>query len=71
MVPIDWSHESHITLDKYPTIHHFVTEKCTRVIMGYGTGTMWDLWNRSTDDALQEIGKPYIRIDSLRPTDAT
>ena len=36
-------------------MHHFVTEMCTRVnisvtkwcIMGYGTGALWDLCNRS------------------------
>ena len=40
---------------KYPTMHHFATEMCTHVhssvtqwcIVGYGTGTLWDLWNIS------------------------
>ena len=48
----DPSHKSHDAPDKYPTMHHFVTEMCTGVhisvtkwcIMGYGTGALWDLW---------------------------
>ena len=28
---IDTSHIAHKALDKYPTIHHFVTEMCTHV----------------------------------------
>ena len=38
-----------------PTMHHFVTEMCTRVhisvtkwcILGYGTDAFWDLWDGS------------------------
>ena len=40
---------------KYPTMHHFVTEMCTRVhisvtkwcIVGYEIGALWDWCNRS------------------------
>ena len=40
---------------KYPTMHHFVTEMCTQVhisvtkwwIVGYETGALWDLCDRS------------------------
>ena len=47
------SHESHNTLDKYPIMHHFLTEMCTHVhisvtkwcIVRYGTGALWDLWD--------------------------
>ena len=31
---IDTSHKFHYALDKYPTIHHFVTEMCTCIIVG-------------------------------------
>ena len=41
---IDPSHKSHNASDKYPIMHHF-TIWC---IEGYGTGALWDLWNRST-----------------------
>ena len=52
---IDPSHKSHHASDKYPTMHHFVSEMCTCVhisvtkwcIVGYGTGALWDLWNGS------------------------
>ena len=51
---LDPSHKSHIALEKYPTMHHFVTEMCTHVhisatklcIVGYGTGTLLDLCDR-------------------------
>ena len=44
-------HKSHNALDKYPTMHNFVTEMCTHVhisvtkwcIVWYGTGALWDL----------------------------
>ena len=53
--PTDPSHKTHNASDKYPTMHHFVTEMCTHVpisltkwcIMGYGTDALWDLCNRS------------------------
>ena len=52
---IDPSHKSHNVSPKYPTIHRFVTEMCTQVhisvsnwcIVGYGTGALWDLCNKS------------------------
>ena len=52
---INTSHKSQPASDKYPTMHHFVTEMCTHVhisvtnwcILGYSTGALWDLWNRS------------------------
>ena len=51
----DPSHKSHNASDNYPTVHHFVTEMCTRVhisvtkwcIVGYGTGEFWNLWDGS------------------------
>ena len=47
----DQSHKSHNALDKYPTMHHFVTEMCTHVhisvtkwcIVVYGTGALLDM----------------------------
>ena len=32
------SHKSHIALDKYPSIHHFITEMCTHVHI---SATIW------------------------------
>ena len=54
-IPVDPSHKSHYASDKYPRMHHFVTEMCTHVhisvtkwcIVGHGTGALWDLCNRS------------------------
>ena len=51
---IDSSHKSHNALEKYPTMHHFVTEICTYLhisemkgcIVGYGTDASWDLSDR-------------------------
>ena len=45
---------THNPSDKYPTMHHFVTEMCKHVhisvttccIVGYGAGALWDLCNR-------------------------
>ena len=52
---IDPSHKSHNALNKYPTMHHFVTEMCRHLhifvtkwcIVGHGIGALWDLCNRS------------------------
>ena len=52
-IPTESSHKSHNALDKYPIMHHFVTEMCTHVhisvkkccIVGYGTGALWDYHN--------------------------
>ena len=52
---IGLSHRSHTSLCRYPTLHHFVTQMCTHVhisvtkwcSVGYGTGALWDLCNRS------------------------
>ena len=46
MGPIHLLHKSNNALDKYPTVHHFVTEMCTFVSQN---GTLWgvgvvDLW---------------------------
>ena len=49
------SRKSHNALDKYPTIHYFVTEMCTHVhisvtkwcIVGYGTDAFWHLCDKS------------------------
>ena len=56
-LPIDSSHKYHNALDKYPTMHHVVTEMCTYVhisvtkwcILGYRTGALQDLRKRSID----------------------
>ena len=56
------SHKSHNASDKYPTMHHFVTEMCTHVhisvtkgcIVGHGTGALWDLCNRSIVSSLPQ-----------------
>ena len=56
---LDPSHKSHNASEKYPTMHLFVTEMCTRVhisvtkwcIVGYGTGALWDLRDGSIVDA--------------------
>ena len=54
--PIDPSHKSHNASDKYPTMHHFVTEMCTHAHFCYkmlhcgirhSTGAFWDLWDCS------------------------
>ena len=49
---VDPYHKSHNASDKYPTMHYFVKEMCTRAkfcyIMVYcGTCALWDLCNRS------------------------
>ena len=51
------SHKSHNASDEYPTMHHFVTEMCTRVhisvtkwcIVGYWTNALWDLCDKSIE----------------------
>ena len=51
----DLLHKSHNALDKYPTMHHFVTDMCTYVhisvtkwcIVGYLSNALWDLWDWS------------------------
>ena len=51
--PIDPSHKSQNASVPYPTMQHFVTEMCTHVhisvtkwcIVGYMSGTLWDLWD--------------------------
>ena len=40
----DPSHKSQNTVNKYPTMHHFVW-----CILGHGIFALWDLLNRSTD----------------------
>ena len=55
-------------LDKYPTVHHFVTEMCTRVhisvtkwcIVGYLSNASWDLCNRP---CYHSLGQPiYLYV---------
>ena len=80
LLPSHWiqpSHKSHNASDKYPTMHHFVTEMCTRVhisvtkwwIVGYGMDAFWDLWDGSslnTKPLMQENGLRYPQqTDSL------
>ena len=47
---IDPSHKFHNASDKYPIMYHFVSEVQISVtkwcIVGYGTGALWDLYNR-------------------------
>ena len=48
---LDPSHKPHNASATYPTMHHFVTEMCTRVhisvtkwyIAGYRIGALWDM----------------------------
>ena len=55
---INPSHKSHNALDKYPRMHHFVTEMCTNVhisvtkwcIMKYQIGELWDICNEFIAD---------------------
>ena len=57
VVSIDQSHKSHNAPVPYPTMHHFVTEMCTRVhisvtkwcIVGYLPDALWDLWDWSIE----------------------
>ena len=50
-ISIDPSHKSMKASDKYPKLHHFVTEMCTHVhiyvtkccIVEYGTDAFWNL----------------------------
>ena len=35
------SHKSHNSLDKYPTMHHFVTKMCTFL---FQNGALWEMW---------------------------
>ena len=37
------SYKSHNALYKYPMMHHFVTEMCTRVHISLRIGTLWDM----------------------------
>ena len=39
----DQSHKSHNALDKYPTMHHFVTEMCTHVHISVINVALWDI----------------------------
>ena len=58
--PIDSFHKSHNALDKYPIMHHFVTEMCTHMhiavtkwcIVVYGTVALWNMWD-------WPMGRPY------------
>ena len=53
VIPIDPPHKSYNAI--YPTMHHFVTEMCTRVqisvakwcIVGCGNGVSWDFCDKS------------------------
>ena len=37
------SHKSHNALDKYPSMHHFVIEICTRALFLLQSGVLWDM----------------------------
>ena len=71
---IDQSHKSHNALDKYPTMHHFVTEMCTHVhisatkccIVGYGTGAFWDLWDGSIEGGVLNLRSlTHLSLDKM------
>ena len=55
MLAIDPSHKYHNASKKCPNMHHFLTEMCTHVhisfnkrcIVGYRTGALWALYDRS------------------------
>ena len=40
---INMLHKSHSTLNKYPTMHHFVTEMCTWVHIYVTNGALWSI----------------------------
>ena len=62
--PIGELHQSHNASVTYPTMHHFVTEKCTYVhisvtkwcIVGYLSDALWDLWDGSITPAIVTTG---------------
>ena len=66
--PIDPPHTSRNALDKYFTMHHFVTKMCTHVhisvtkrcSVGYLSGALWGLWYGCID--LATIYSVYITI---------
>ena len=37
------SHKSHNASDKYPKVHHFITEKCAHVHIPLQSGAFWDM----------------------------
>ena len=67
------SHKAHNALDTYPTIQHFVTEMCIYVhisvtiwcTVGYGTGAIRDLRNRSISATSWPINCAAISIDVI------
>ena len=69
------SHKSHSAPDKYSTIHHVVTEKCTCVhisvttwcIVGCWTGALWDLCNRS----IGCLHHQYVSRDAMYTSQVT
>ena len=74
-LPMDPFYKSHDALDKYPIMHHCVTEMCTHVhisatkwcIVGYGTGALWDLCDSSIDSpykGLQYLERPNVNTSS-------
>ena len=71
---IDPDHKSHNVSDRYPTMHHLVTEMCTYVhisvtkwcIVGYGTGALWNLCDRSIRHIFRAFQLWGICHESLR-----
>ena len=76
----DPSHKSHNASDKYPTMHHFVTEMCTHVHISVTkwcnvniwTGAFWDLWDWFIVDpyytgVLIALGVNIMAVDALAP----
>ena len=71
------SHKSYNALDKYPTMHHFVTEICTHVyifvikwcIVRYGTGELWDTCNSSILYIYLTYCEHELRYEHGRRTD--
>ena len=65
---INPSHKYPKATGKYPTMHHFVTEMCTCVhisvtkwcIVGYETGALWDLHNRSISNVKTQNAELWL-----------
>ena len=75
LTQIDTSQNSHNASDKYPTMHHFVTEMCTFLLQN---DALWDvglmhcgicvtsLMNEECCSHLHCITKPYLIIVALK-----
>ena len=69
---IDPSHKSRKVLDKYPTMHHFVTEMCTHMHILLQNGVLWDMrlmhWEICvTAEIATFMGTTWSQPGSCRP----